>query len=109
MNSIIVVKGVNNQIFNSPGVSLAEGKLVLDTSQISQLQESNIAGLMISIAASNYEITWIYQPITSGITASISVDAEPQGPTANGGVFQSAPVISLFDAYGNLCRKSSFS
>lgn len=103
VDSIIVVKDVNHQIFNSSGVSLAEGKLILDTAQIPQLQERTISGLMISIAAPNYQTTWVYQPITSGIAASMTIETQPQGPAANGGVFQSAPVISLSDAYGNPC------
>ena len=103
VDSVIIVKDGTNQILNSPGVSLAEGKLTLDTSQLSWLQERDPAGVMISIAALNYETTWVYQPMTSGIAASIIVDTEPQGPVDNGGVFQSAPVISLYDAYNNKC------
>ena len=102
VNSIIVIGSPNTQIFGAEGVTLETGKLVLDTSKIPALQERHY-GHGISVAAPNYEATIVYQPITSGVAASISIDTQPQGPAANGGVFQTAPVISLSDAYNNQC------
>lgn len=103
VDRIILVKDGSNEIFGLDGVSLAEGKLIIDTSKISPLQERNIAGLMISISAPNYEATWVYQPITSGIVSSIEIETQPQGPAFNGTELQSTPILSLFDAYNNKC------
>jgi hypothetical protein len=104
VNSIIlgVEGGTNIQLFGAEGVAWEPGRLILDTSKIPGLQKRHY-GHLISIAAPNYEATITYQGITSGIAASISIDTQPQGPAANGGVFQSAAGLSLFDAYNNQC------
>lgn len=81
------------------------GKITLKPTESSTLQ---LAGSdTLTFIASGYSDAKIFQNIGHGLVSSLFIKTQPVGPTANGNVLETQPVVQLHDQYANVCTSNT--
>jgi hypothetical protein len=83
------------------------GKVTFDPSQATQLQTSGSKVLVIS--ATGYADVTVTQSLGVGVASKLGMGTQPVGPTTNGGVLATQPVVRIQDKYGNTVTTSTAS
>ncbi|MGQ1909633.1 hemoblobin-interacting domain-containing protein [Marinifilum sp. RC60d5] len=82
-----------------------EGRITLKPTESSTLQDAGSDTL--TFIASGYSDAKIFQNIGHGLVSSLYIKTQPVGPTANGSVLDTQPVVQLYDQYSNVCTSNS--
>lgn len=85
--------------------TMQAGRITLDPTLAAQLQTSGSVTILIS--ATGYATVSVTQSLGAGVATQLALATQPAGPTANGGVLATQPVVRIQDRYGNTVTTST--